>query len=207
MPKPMPMNTWLFIPRPINRLGDKEYCGMILESGEPIGLRHFRPVKPLGSGDTGSVYLVELCGTIQYLAMKAMDKSVMLNRNKATKIQKKEPEVNVIVLANVIINCKSLTLQKSLEIVHVIALMVSSSAMFEYDVGGSIVGTIEGDIKGQTLEVGFLDDARKGAVTGAITTIELKNFSTIDEPYSKAVLLTSLLNGKVFMEGICPAVA
>ncbi|KAK7272107.1 hypothetical protein RJT34_28508 [Clitoria ternatea] len=54
----------------------------ILESGEQIGLRHFRPVKPLGSGDTGSVHLVELCGTGQYFAMKAMDKSVMLNRNK-----------------------------------------------------------------------------------------------------------------------------
>ncbi|XP_022146191.1 phototropin-1 isoform X2 [Momordica charantia] len=54
----------------------------ILDSGEPIGLKHFRPVKPLGSGDTGSVHLVELCGTDQYFAMKAMDKGVMLNRNK-----------------------------------------------------------------------------------------------------------------------------
>lgn len=25
----------------------------ILEDGEQIGLKHFRPVKPLGSGDTG----------------------------------------------------------------------------------------------------------------------------------------------------------
>ncbi|XP_028757026.1 phototropin-1 [Neltuma alba] len=54
----------------------------ILESGEQIGLNHFRPIKPLGSGDTGSVHLVELCGTGQYFAMKAMDKGVMLNRNK-----------------------------------------------------------------------------------------------------------------------------
>ncbi|KAL2332077.1 hypothetical protein Fmac_019658 [Flemingia macrophylla] len=54
----------------------------VLESGEQIGLKHFRPIKPLGSGDTGSVHLVELCGTGQYFAMKAMDKSVMLNRNK-----------------------------------------------------------------------------------------------------------------------------
>nr|AML78754.1 putative LOV domain-containing protein [Aphanopetalum resinosum] len=54
----------------------------ILESGEQIGLKHFRPVKPLGSGDTGSVHLVELCGTGQYYAMKAMDKNMMLNRNK-----------------------------------------------------------------------------------------------------------------------------
>ncbi|XP_027929516.1 phototropin-1 [Vigna unguiculata] len=54
----------------------------VLQSGEQIGLKHFRPIKPLGSGDTGSVHLVELRGTGQYFAMKAMDKSVMLNRNK-----------------------------------------------------------------------------------------------------------------------------
>ncbi|XP_052882749.1 phototropin-1 isoform X2 [Gossypium arboreum] len=54
----------------------------VLDSGEKIGLKHFRPVKPLGSGDTGSVHLVELCGTGLYFAMKAMDKGVMLNRNK-----------------------------------------------------------------------------------------------------------------------------
>nr|AML79579.1 putative LOV domain-containing protein [Neurachne alopecuroidea] len=54
----------------------------VLESGESIDLKHFRPVKPLGSGDTGSVHLVELLGTGEYFAMKAMDKSVLLNRNK-----------------------------------------------------------------------------------------------------------------------------
>ncbi|XP_061352464.1 phototropin-1-like [Gastrolobium bilobum] len=54
----------------------------ILDTGEQIGLKHFRPIKPLGSGDTGSVHLVELCGSGQYFAMKAMDKGVMLNRNK-----------------------------------------------------------------------------------------------------------------------------
>ncbi|CDP08961.1 unnamed protein product [Coffea canephora] len=54
----------------------------ILDSGEQIGLKHFRPVKPLGSGDTGSVHLVELHGTEEYFAMKAMDKGMMLNRNK-----------------------------------------------------------------------------------------------------------------------------
>ncbi|GLT71993.1 hypothetical protein SLA2020_439680 [Shorea laevis] len=54
----------------------------ILDSGEQMGLKHFRPIKPLGSGDTGSVHLVELCGTGLSFAMKAMDKSIMLNRNK-----------------------------------------------------------------------------------------------------------------------------
>ncbi|KAL8525558.1 hypothetical protein ACS0TY_014973 [Phlomoides rotata] len=54
----------------------------IVDNGEEISLKHFKPIKPLGSGDTGSVHLVELCGTGQYFAMKAMDKGIMLNRNK-----------------------------------------------------------------------------------------------------------------------------
>nr|AML77928.1 putative LOV domain-containing protein [Pinguicula agnata] len=54
----------------------------ILGTGEEIGLKHFKPIKPLGSGDTGSVHLVELSGTGQYFAMKAMDKNIMLKRNK-----------------------------------------------------------------------------------------------------------------------------
>ncbi|KAI4991451.1 hypothetical protein ZWY2020_039822 [Hordeum vulgare] len=51
----------------------------VREGGENIDLKHFRPVKPLGSGDTGSVHLVELLKTGEYFAMKAMDKNVMLN--------------------------------------------------------------------------------------------------------------------------------
>nr|AML77999.1 putative LOV domain-containing protein [Viola canadensis] len=54
----------------------------ITSRGERIGLQHFKPIKPLGCGDTGSVHLVELQGTGELYAMKAMDKSVMLNRNK-----------------------------------------------------------------------------------------------------------------------------
>nr|AML79333.1 putative LOV domain-containing protein [Mapania palustris] len=54
----------------------------ITRKGEQIELKHFKPIKPLGCGDTGSVHLVELQGTGELYAMKAMDKSVMLNRNK-----------------------------------------------------------------------------------------------------------------------------
>nr|AML78751.1 putative LOV domain-containing protein [Trianthema portulacastrum] len=54
----------------------------ITANGEKIGLDHLKPIKPLGCGDTGSVHLVELKGTGELFAMKAMDKSVMLNRNK-----------------------------------------------------------------------------------------------------------------------------
>uniref|UniRef100_A0A126X2E0 non-specific serine/threonine protein kinase n=1 Tax=Pityrogramma trifoliata TaxID=164275 RepID=A0A126X2E0_9MONI len=54
----------------------------IRDRGERISLKHFRPVKPLGFGDTGSVHLVELRGSGELFAIKAMEKSVMLNRNK-----------------------------------------------------------------------------------------------------------------------------
>nr|AML78516.1 putative LOV domain-containing protein [Drypetes deplanchei] len=54
----------------------------ITSRGEKVGLHHFKPIKPLGCGDTGSVHLVELGGTGVLYAMKAMEKSVMLNRNK-----------------------------------------------------------------------------------------------------------------------------
>nr|AML78071.1 putative LOV domain-containing protein [Myristica fragrans] len=54
----------------------------IIDGGEQIDLKHFNPIRPLGCGDTGSVHLVELVGTGELFAMKAMDKSVMLNRNK-----------------------------------------------------------------------------------------------------------------------------
>nr|AHZ63878.1 phototropin [Selaginella kraussiana] len=50
--------------------------------GEKLGIQHFKPVKALGFGDTGSVHLVELDGTDQVFAMKSMDKSMMINRNK-----------------------------------------------------------------------------------------------------------------------------
>nr|AML78588.1 putative LOV domain-containing protein [Oenothera serrulata] len=54
----------------------------ITARGEKIGLNHFKPIKPLGCGDTGSVHLVELKGSGELFAMKAMEKSMMLNRNK-----------------------------------------------------------------------------------------------------------------------------
>nr|AML76537.1 putative LOV domain-containing protein [Gyrocarpus americanus] len=70
-------------PKPHKRHGSSwKAIKKIAESGEQIGLKHFKPLKPLGCGDTGSVHLVELHGTAELYAMKAMEKSVMLNRNK-----------------------------------------------------------------------------------------------------------------------------
>lgn len=54
----------------------------VTANGERLGINNFKPVRPLGCGDTGSVHLVELKGTGDLFAMKAMDKSIMLNRNK-----------------------------------------------------------------------------------------------------------------------------
>lgn len=54
----------------------------IHEGGDKVQLKHFRPIKPLGFGDCGSVHLVELRGTGKFFAMKAMDKSTMMKRNK-----------------------------------------------------------------------------------------------------------------------------
>uniref|UniRef100_A0A126X2W0 non-specific serine/threonine protein kinase n=1 Tax=Neckera douglasii TaxID=140378 RepID=A0A126X2W0_9BRYO len=54
----------------------------LTKSGVKLNLKDFRPIKPLGSGDTGSVHLVELRDTGFVFAMKAMDKNVMMHRNK-----------------------------------------------------------------------------------------------------------------------------
>nr|AML77984.1 putative LOV domain-containing protein [Dicranum scoparium] len=54
----------------------------LTKNGVTLNLKDFRPIKPLGSGDTGSVHLVELRDTGLVFAMKAMDKSVMMHRNK-----------------------------------------------------------------------------------------------------------------------------
>ncbi|CAA0838862.1 Phototropin-2 [Striga hermonthica] len=73
-------------PRPHKRDGTAwAAIRKITETGEKIGLNHFKPIRPLGCGDTGrysSVHLVELTGGGHLFAMKAMDKSMMLNRNK-----------------------------------------------------------------------------------------------------------------------------
>lgn len=56
--------------------------GQVRTAGKKLGLKNFKPIKPLGCGDTGSVHLVELRGTDHVFAMKAMDKTVMMDRNK-----------------------------------------------------------------------------------------------------------------------------
>nr|AML78050.1 putative LOV domain-containing protein [Cephalotaxus harringtonia] len=77
------MHSKLVLPKPHKKYNSSwAAIAKIQESGEKIVLKHFKPIRPLGCGDTGSVHLVELRGTGELYAMKAMDKMVMLNRNK-----------------------------------------------------------------------------------------------------------------------------
>nr|AML78752.1 putative LOV domain-containing protein [Heliconia sp. BC-2016] len=87
-PNLRPEDLWAIHSKPVfpkpHKKGNSSWIAIekTTGKGEEIGLKHFRPIRPLGCGDTGSVHLVELQGTGELFAMKAMDKSVMLNRNK-----------------------------------------------------------------------------------------------------------------------------
>jgi uncharacterized membrane protein YeaQ/YmgE (transglycosylase-associated protein family) len=75
-----------------------------------------------------------------------------------------------------------------------------------FALGGAIIGLISGAIKGQTTETGFLRGFGVGAVTGAITGIQLMELILNGESFSKVALICSLVNGKIFMEWVSPAV-
>nr|AML76659.1 putative LOV domain-containing protein [Triglochin maritima] len=83
-----PEDLWAIHSRPVyqrpHRRDSTSWIAIqkVTKSEKHITLKHFKLIKPLGSGDTGCVHLVELEGTGEMFAMKAMDKSVMLNRNK-----------------------------------------------------------------------------------------------------------------------------
>nr|AML79652.1 putative LOV domain-containing protein [Xanthocercis zambesiaca] len=83
-----PEDLWAIHSQPVlpqpHKKGSPSWVAIqkISTSGGKVGLHHFKPIRPLGCGDTGSVHLVELQGTGELYAMKAMEKSVMLNRNK-----------------------------------------------------------------------------------------------------------------------------
>ncbi|XP_040985813.1 NEP1-interacting protein-like 1 [Juglans microcarpa x Juglans regia] len=83
-----------------------------------------------------------------------------------------------------------------------------ASAIFTciFALGGAMVGILIGVIKGQTTETGFLNGAVIGAVTGALSGIQLLESAADSESLSKTALLVSIMNGKVFMEWVCPAV-
>lgn len=68
--------------------GDVRWDAITSSSKEaPLGLPNFRLLKRLGYGDIGSVYLVELRGSNAFFAMKVMDKSSLVSRNKLLRAQ------------------------------------------------------------------------------------------------------------------------
>lgn len=75
-----------------------------------------------------------------------------------------------------------------------------------FALGGAIIGVISGALKGQTTETGLLRGVGVGAVAGAITAVQLMELILNGEPFSKAALICSLVNGKIFMEWVSPAV-
>nr|AML79637.1 putative LOV domain-containing protein [Phlebodium pseudoaureum] len=81
------IHSKLVLPRPHKMNNDSwRVIRKIHASGDKVRLKHFRPLRPLGYGDTGSVHLVELRGTGEVFAMKAMEKTIMVKRNKVHRI-------------------------------------------------------------------------------------------------------------------------
>ncbi|XVE50635.1 hypothetical protein DITRI_Ditri01bG0179400 [Diplodiscus trichospermus] len=91
-------------------------------------------------------------------------------------------------------------------IVTVLKRTVFAAFTCIFALGGAIVGTVVGAMKGQTTETGFFRGAGIGAVAGAITAVQLLESLADGESLSKVALLVSLVNGKVFIEWVSPAV-
>ncbi|KAF9666999.1 hypothetical protein SADUNF_Sadunf16G0287300 [Salix dunnii] len=89
--------------------------------------------------------------------------------------------------------------------IRVLKNSVFAASTCVFALGGALVGSIVGAMKGQTTETGFLRGSGVGAVAGAITAVQLLESITNGEPLSKVALLHSLLNGKVFIEWVGPA--
>ncbi|XP_051134025.1 NEP1-interacting protein 1-like [Andrographis paniculata] len=75
-----------------------------------------------------------------------------------------------------------------------------------FALGGATIGAITGAIKGQTTETGLCRGFGVGAVAGAITGVQLMDLIANGEQFSKVALICSLVNGKIFMEWVSPAV-
>ncbi|CAM8948716.1 unnamed protein product [Rhodiola kirilowii] len=69
-------------------------------------------------------------------------------------------------------------------------------------IGGGVVGMIPGAIKAKTTETSFFHGAGIGIMVGAITSQQLLESLSHGESLSKVALMSSLMNGRVFMEWI-----
>lgn len=84
--------------------------------------------------------------------------------------------------------------------------ITTALAICIFALGGATIGAVTGGIKGQTTETGLLRGIGIGMVAGAITAVQLMDLIVDGEPFSKVALICSLLNGKIFMEWVSPAV-
>ncbi|OIW02873.1 hypothetical protein TanjilG_29649 [Lupinus angustifolius] len=71
--------------------------------------------------------------------------------------------------------------------------------------GGSIIGTIAGGIRGRTTVDGFFGGAGKGAVIGAIAALELVNNAANGEPLPEVPMLSTFFNANMIIEWMCSA--
>ncbi|PIA57904.1 hypothetical protein AQUCO_00500074v1 [Aquilegia coerulea] len=74
-----------------------------------------------------------------------------------------------------------------------------------FALGGAFVGAITGAITGQTTETGFVRGAGIGTLAGAILAIELSESLLNGDSLSKIDIIGSLVNGKIFLEWVSPA--
>ncbi|XP_011097880.1 NEP1-interacting protein 1 [Sesamum indicum] len=102
--------------------------------------------------------------------------------------------------------CRQLTGSQSGVAVWVLKKFAVALLTCIFALGGAAIGAVTGAIKGQTTETGFVRGFGVGAVAGAVTGVQLMELMANGEPFSKVALICSLLNGKIFMEWVSPAV-
>ncbi|KAK4420769.1 RING-H2 finger protein ATL17 [Sesamum alatum] len=102
--------------------------------------------------------------------------------------------------------CRELIASQSGLAVRVLKKFAAALFTCIFALGGASIGAVTGAIKGQTTETGFVRGFGVGAVAGAVTGVQLMELIANGEPFSKVALICSLLNGKIFMEWVSPAV-
>ncbi|KAF5204286.1 Nep1-interacting protein [Thalictrum thalictroides] len=90
-------------------------------------------------------------------------------------------------------------------VVNVLNKFVCAGLTCIFALGGAFVGAITGAITGQTTETGFIRGAGIGTLAGAILAIDLFESLVNGDSLSKIDIIGSLVNGKIFMEWVSPA--
>ncbi|XP_051136113.1 NEP1-interacting protein-like 2 [Andrographis paniculata] len=88
----------------------------------------------------------------------------------------------------------------------VVEKLALTLAISIFALGGAAIGAITGAVRGNTTETGLLRGFGVGAVAGAITGVRLWDLVSSGEPFSKVAVICSVLNGKIFVEWMNPAI-